>query len=67
MRALKITGVIVMGLWMAWITWSIEVVRTTAETACDFAFSAAARSGDPSGKLPMRPCPPFVPAAQNSN
>ncbi len=56
MRALKIAGTVLLGLWMAWITWRIEQVRETAEITCDFATAAAFRAGEMTGAHP-RQCP----------
>lgn len=68
---LKITGVVVLGAWMAWITWRIEHVASMSETACAWAYAV----GNPPkpGYDQQIFCPiyrePYVPriGAPNSN
>lgn len=66
MRALKIVSVIVIGVWMAWITWRIEQIRYIATQACGLAFAANERIGNK--VTHPAPCPfiDFVAPAQNS-
>jgi hypothetical protein len=45
MRMLKVAGVVVVALWMAWITIRVEASYQAAMDACIFAYEAAERAG----------------------
>jgi hypothetical protein len=41
MKLLKIVGLLALVLWMAWITWQLNLVRADASTACALAVNSA--------------------------
>jgi hypothetical protein len=40
MRVLKIAGVVVLGLWMAWMSWMVGEANYNAQQACFYAAAA---------------------------
>jgi len=45
MRAVKITGIVIIGLWMAWVSWEIVRIDRDAYQGCVYARIAQARLG----------------------
>jgi len=43
MRALKIAGIVVLGVWMVLITWRVEHLVHVAEVTCNFAQAVYGR------------------------
>ena len=39
MNRLKITGVIILAAWMAYITWRVEQIKRVADIACTIAYN----------------------------
>jgi hypothetical protein len=50
MKALKISALVVMALWMVWISLEIENTKNIAYEACAFAATA---TGHPAGSTPL--------------
>jgi hypothetical protein len=55
-RAFKIAGIVVVGLWMAYVTWRLQIIDSKAETACAWAYSVA--NPTPKGQDTQIFCPP---------
>ena len=60
MRALNILGVVVIALWMGWITMRIEAVAQSSQDACMLAYVVFTKDLSPaaiSHSLPPKGCP----------
>jgi hypothetical protein len=59
MRALKIAGIVILAIWMAFTSWRLEYAIRTAEAACNVALVAGMNNSNRTAKSGL-PCPMVV-------